>query len=85
MLQHSNLFSLVWFRSLFLMSMSKKRFSAKEMQLQLDPKRYEPVWDRVHKICKAMAAKDDSYTLEGIIETDKGYFRAASCEIEQVK
>lgn len=74
-----------WFRALFLMSTSKKRFSAKEMQRQLNLKRYEPVWTRAHKISEAMAGKVDPYTLEGIIETDKGYFRVASCEIEQVR
>ena len=32
-----------------------------------------------------MTGKDGPYTLEGIIETDRGYFRVASCEMEQVK
>ena len=43
-MQSSNLSFLVWYRAMFLMSTTKKGFSAKEMQRQLGLKRYEPVW-----------------------------------------
>jgi Zn finger protein HypA/HybF involved in hydrogenase expression len=81
-MQHSNLSFLVWYRAMFLMSTTKKGFSAKEMQRQLGLKRYEPVWAMVHKIRKAMGNRDDKYTLEGMIEMDEGYFTVASSEIE---
>jgi len=37
-------------------------------------KRHEPVWAIVHKLRKAMGKRDDKYTIEGMIEMDKGYF-----------
>ena len=67
------------------MSTTKKGFSAKEMQRQLGLKRYEPVWAMVHKLRKAMGDRDASYTLEGMIEMDEGYFTVESSEIEQNK
>jgi len=84
-MQHSNLPFLVWYRAIFLMSTTKKGFSAKEMQRQLGLKRYEPVWSMVHKIRKAMGNRDAKYTLEGMIEMDEGYFTIESTEVEKSK
>lgn len=84
-MQNSNLPFLVWYRAMFLMSTTKKGFSAKEMQRQLGLKRYEPVWAMVHKLRKAMGNRDARYTLEGMIEMDEGYFTVASTEVEQSK
>lgn len=84
-MEHSNLSFLIWYRAMFLMSTTKKGFSAKEIQRQLGLKRYEPVWAMVHKIRKAMGNRDDKYTLEGMIEMDEGYFKVASSEIEQAQ
>jgi len=84
-MQNSNLPFLVWYRAMFLMSTTKKGFSAKEMQRQLGLKRYEPVWAMVHKLRKAMGDRDANYTLEGMIEMDEGYFTVESSEIEQKK
>jgi hypothetical protein len=82
-MENSNLPFLVWYRAMFLMSTTKKGFSAKEMQRQLGLKRYEPVWSMVHKLRKAMGNRDARYTLEGMIEMDEGYFTVASTEVEQ--
>jgi len=68
---------------MFLMSVTKKGFSAKEIQKQLKLKRYEPVWFMCHKLRKAMGKRDARYTLEGMIEMDEGYFTVSSSEIEQ--
>ena len=84
-MQNSNLPFLVWYRAMFLMSTTKKGFSAKEMQRQLGLKRYEPVWTMVHKLRKAMGNRDARYTLEGMIEMDEGYFTVTSTEVEQSK
>lgn len=84
-MQSSNLSFLVWYRAMFLMSTTKKGFSAKEMQRQLGLKRYEPVWAMVHKLRKAMGNRDAKYTLEGMIEMDEGYFSIESSEVEQEK
>lgn len=84
-MQNSNLSFLTWYRAIFLMSTTKKGFSAKEMQRQLGLKRYEPVWAMVHKLRKAMGNRDARYTLEGMVEMDEGYFTVASSEIEKAK
>ena len=84
-LQHSNLPFLVWYKTIFLMTTTKKGFSSKEIQKQLGWKRYEPIWSMVHKIRKAMGNRDAKYTLEGMIEMDEGYFTVESSEIEQAK
>jgi len=84
-MQGSNLSFLIWYRAMFLMSATKKGFSAKEMQRQLGLKRYEPVWALVHKLRKAMGNRDARYTLEGMIEFDEGYFTVESSGVEQEK
>jgi hypothetical protein len=81
----SNLSFLVWYRAMFLMSATKKGFSAKEMQRQLGSKRYEPVWAMVHKLRRAMGNRDARYTLEGMVEMDEGYFTVESSQVEQSK
>ena len=82
-MENSNLSFLVWYKAMFLMSATKKGFSAKEMQRQLGLKRYEPVWAMMHKLRKAMGKRDERYTLEGMIEMDEGYFKVAQERIEK--
>lgn len=84
-MQDSNLSFMIWYKTMFLLSATKKGFSSKEIQKQLGLKRYEPVWTMVHKLRKAMGNRDDRYTLEGMIELDEGYFTVSSSEIEQSK
>ncbi len=84
-MQSSNLSFLIWYKTMFLMTATKKGFSSKEIQKQLGLKRYEPVWSMVHKLRKAMGNRDARYTLEGMIEFDEGYFTIESSEIEQEK
>ena len=84
-MESSKLSFLIWYKTMFLMSVTKKGFSAKEIQKQLGLKRYEPVWAMVHKLRKAMGNRDARYTLEGMIEFDEAYFTVESSEIEQGK
>ncbi|WP_373060164.1 IS1595 family transposase [Zunongwangia sp. H14] len=84
-MQSSKLSFLTWYKTMFLMSATKKGFSSKEIQTQLGLKRYEPVWAMVHKIRKAMGKRDARYTLEGMVEMDEGYFTVESSEVEQDK
>ena len=70
---------------MFLLSVTKKGFSTKEIQKQLGLKRYEPVWAMVHKLRRAMGTRDSKYTLEGMIEFDEGYFTVESSEVEKSK
>ena len=84
-MQGSNLPFLVWYKTIFLMTATKKGFSSKEIQKQLGLKRYEPVWAMVHKLRKAMGKRDARYTLEGMIEMDEGYFTTESSKVEKSK
>jgi hypothetical protein len=67
---------------MFLLSVTKKGFSSKEIQKQLGLKRYEPVWAMVHKLRIAMGNRDARYTLEGMIEMDEGFFSIEASEFE---
>lgn len=82
-MQGSNLSFMIWYKTMFLMTATKKGFSSKEIQKQLAMKRYEPVWAMVHKLRKAMGNRDARYTLEGMIEMDEGYFTIESSELEK--
>lgn len=84
-MESSNLSFLVWYKTMFLLSATKKGFSSKEIQKQLGLKRYEPVWAMVHKLRKAMGKREDRYTLEGMIEMDEAYFTVEASEIEKSK
>ena len=67
-----------WAYAIFLMTMTKKGISAKELQRQLDHKRYEPIWAMMHKIRAVMGIRDSSYTLDGVIELDDAFFTSHS-------
>jgi len=82
-MESSNLSFLIWYKTIFLMSTTKKGFSTKEIQRQLGLKRYEPVWSMVHKLRSAMGQRDDRYTLEGMIEADEGYFTVDASAAER--
>ena len=73
-MENSNLGYRVWLWGLYLMSVTKKGFSALEMQRLIEHKRYEPVWLMMHKIRICMGNRDDKYTLDGYIEMDEGFF-----------
>jgi hypothetical protein len=73
---------MIWYKTMFLLTATKKGFSSKEIQRQLGLKCYEPVWSMVHKLRKAMGNRDDMYTLEGMIEMDEGYFTTEASELE---
>lgn len=73
-MENSNLGFKVWFWGLYLMSLTKKGFSALEIQRLIEHKRYEPIWLMLHKIRICMGNRDDKYTLDGYIEMDEGFF-----------
>jgi hypothetical protein len=56
------------------MSLTKKGFSALEMQKLVGHKRYEPIWLIMQKIRISMGTRDEKYSLDGIIERDEGFF-----------
>lgn len=64
-----------WLYAIYLMTMTKKSISAKEVQRQLGHKRYEPIWFMMHKIRAVMGLRDDKYELEGVVELDDAFFK----------
>ena len=54
---------LYWFTAIHLMTATKKTFSALEMQRQLGHKRYQPIWEMMHKLRSVMGIRDDRYKL----------------------
>lgn len=73
-MENSNLGYRQWLWGLYLMSLTKKGFSALEMQRLIGHKRYEPIWLMMQKIRISMGNRDDQYTLDGFIEMDEGFF-----------
>lgn len=74
-----------WFIAIHLLTATKKSFSAKEIQRQLNHKRYQPIWHMVHKIRQTMGKKDAEYVLAGRIELDEGYFSTETPDEEKEK
>ena len=64
-----------WIMAMFLMSISKKSFSAHEMQHMLGHKRYEPIWAMMHKIRAGMGNRESRYKLDGEVELDDAYIK----------
>src|SRR5665647_1852341 len=73
-MENSNLSYRVWLWALYFMSLTKKGFSALEMQRLVRHKRYEPIWLLMQKIRISMGHRDAKYILDGFIEMDEGFF-----------
>jgi len=67
-----------WLYAIYLMTMTKKSFSALEVQRQLAHKRYEPIWTMMHKIRSVMGLRDNKYEFEGVVELDDAFFKTHS-------
>ena len=63
-----------WFAAMYLLTSTKKSFSAAEMQRQLGHPYYRPIWAMMQKLRQAMGKRDDRYMLNGTIELDEGFF-----------
>lgn len=63
-----------WFIAMHLLTATKKSISAAELQRQLGHKRYQPIWELLHKLRSVMGKRDDRYTLKGCVELDGGFF-----------
>jgi transposase-like protein len=73
-MENTNLPIRYWLMAIHLMSVTKKGFSALEMQRLIGHKRYEPIWYMMHKIRRIMGKRDDKYQLSECIEIDEGFF-----------
>lgn len=74
---------LYWFMTIHLLTSTKKTFSASEIQRQLGHKRYQPIWEMVHKIRSVMGLRDNTYQLSGSVELDEGYFTSENSDKSQ--
>lgn len=77
-LQHSKLPFQYWFMAMQLMTMTKKGISATELQFQLGHKRYEPIWQMMHKIRRGMGERDKRYQLSDEVEIDEAFFKTVN-------
>ena len=84
-MESSNLKVRIWYLAMAFMTFSKKGLSAKELQRQLNYKRYDTIWSLMHRIRTAMGNRDALYSLEGMIEFDEGYFEKATSEKVKLK
>ena len=73
---------LYWFIAIHLLTSTKRTFSACELQRQLGHKRYQPIWELLHKLRDAMGKRDSRYILDGQIELDEGFFTVDSEEYD---
>ena len=69
-----------WFIAMHLLTATKNSFSAAELKRQVGHKRYQPIWELLHKLRSSMGKRDDLYTISGNIEFDEGFF---TTEIEE--
>ena len=74
-----------WYMCMALMSQSKKPISAHEMRRQLGMKRYQPVWEMMHKLRDAMGQRDGRYMLEDMVEFDETYMPVATGKNTKLK
>lgn len=72
-----------WFISIHLLTSTKKSFSAKEIQRQIGHKRYQPIWEMLHKLRIAMGKRDSKYQLTGQLELDEGFFSTITPDEEK--
>lgn len=76
MFHGSKLPLMYWFTAIHLLTSTKKTFSALEIQRQLGHKRYQPIWEMVHKIRSVMGLRDEKYKVVGTAEIDEAFFTA---------
>jgi len=81
--ENSNLPLLLWFKTIHLVSSTKKTFSALEVQRQLNYNNYEPIWEMLHKIRWAMGQRDTRYKLDTFLEIDEGFFKVVDKELSK--
>lgn len=74
-----------WFIAIHLLTSTKKSFSASEIQRQLGHKRYQPIWELLHKLRSVMGKRDSEYKLLGSVELDEGFFSTQFDSEESLK
>lgn len=63
--------------------LTKKNFSASELQRQLGHSTNNPILAMLNKLCEVMGKRDSEYNLEGFIELDEGLFSTETSKDEK--
>lgn len=63
-----------WFVAMFLIAGTKRAISALEVQRQLGRKRYQPVWEMMHKLRDGTGKRDGLCRLSDQVELDEAFF-----------
>jgi len=82
-MEHSKMPFRYWFIAMHLLTATKNTFSAHELQRQLGHKRYQPIWEMLHKLRDVMGKRDGRYTLLGNVEIDEGFFTTEIADDEK--
>ena len=72
-----------WFVAMFLIAGTKRAISALEVQHQLGRKRYQPVWEIMHKLRDVTGKRDGLYRLSDQVELDEGFFTTETPDSEK--
>ena len=75
-LAHSKKSLLIWARMIFLMMQDKRGVSALQVKRELGMKSYGTVWGMLHKVRRALANRDERYSLSQVIELDGAEFKS---------
>ena len=82
-MQGSNLPIFDWFVAMFLIVSTKRSISALEVQRRFGRKRYQPVWEMMHKLRDVMGKRDGLYKLFDQVELDEGFFSTETPDSEK--
>ena len=63
-----------WFAAMFLMTVTRRAISSREIQRQLGRKRYQPVWEMVHKLREGLGKRGRRYQVCDAVAVDEGFF-----------
>ncbi|MEN9523609.1 MAG: hypothetical protein RL065_1986, partial [Bacteroidota bacterium] len=72
-MENSNLGYKKWMWCMYYMTLTKKGFSAMEMQRLLGHKRYAPIWLMMQKLRIVIGRRDAKYKLEELVEMDEAF------------
>lgn len=69
-----------WYMAFFLLSSTKRRISAAEMQVQLGHKSYEPIWYMMKKIKDCIGDAENHDELSGHLDSDDAFIMVVSAK-----
>lgn len=73
-MENSKLPFLVWYKTIFLLSITEKKIPAIKIHKLLCTKSYHPIWNIVKVIKKRISPLNNQYTLEKIVKENRDYF-----------